>query len=68
MSRISNSATGPLDPAVVALTKDVELLILDTTYTTEELPSKLGWGHSTWQQGIRLANAAKRRPVVPVPP
>jgi phosphoribosyl 1,2-cyclic phosphodiesterase len=50
---------GALDPAVVALTKDVELLILDTTYTTEELPSKLGWGHSTWEQGIRLANTAK---------
>jgi phosphoribosyl 1,2-cyclic phosphodiesterase len=49
---------GPIDPAVLELTKDVELLILDTTYTTEELPSKLGWGHSSWQQGIRLANAA----------
>ena len=23
-----------------------------------ELPSHAGWGHSSWQQGIRLANAA----------
>jgi phosphoribosyl 1,2-cyclic phosphodiesterase len=50
---------GPLDRAVVELTRDVELLILYKTYTTEELPSKLGWGHSTWEQGIRLANEAK---------
>ena len=49
---------GPLDPALLALTKDAALLILDTTYTDEELPSHVGWGHSSWQQGIRLANAA----------
>ena len=28
-------------------------MILDTTYTDEELPSHVGWGHSSWQQGIR---------------
>jgi ribonuclease BN (tRNA processing enzyme) len=33
-------------------------LILDTTYTNEELPSHDGWGHSSWQQGVELANAA----------
>jgi phosphoribosyl 1,2-cyclic phosphodiesterase len=49
---------GPIDPALLALTKDAGLVILDTTYTDEELPSHFGWGHSTWQQGIRLANAA----------
>ena len=41
-----------------ALTKDVALLILDTTYTDDELPAHAGWGHSSWQQGVRLANAA----------
>jgi phosphoribosyl 1,2-cyclic phosphodiesterase len=49
---------GPLDPALISLVKDVSLLILDTTYTNEELPSHAGWGHSSWQQGIELANAA----------
>ena len=49
---------GPLDPALIDLIKDASFLILDTTYTNEELPSHLGWGHSTWQQGIELANAA----------
>jgi len=30
----------------------------DTTYTSEELPAHAGWGHSSWQQGVALANAA----------
>jgi phosphoribosyl 1,2-cyclic phosphodiesterase len=49
---------GPPDPSVLELVKGVSLLILDTTYTDEELPDHLGWGHSTWQQGARLADAA----------
>ena len=49
---------GPLDPALVELIRGASLLILDTTYTNDELPSHAGWGHSTWQQGIEVANAA----------
>ena len=49
---------GPIDPQLLALADGVNLLILDTTYTDDELSSHLGWGHSSWQQGIRLANAA----------
>jgi phosphoribosyl 1,2-cyclic phosphodiesterase len=49
---------GTIDPALIDLIKDASFLILDTTYTNEELPSHLGWGHSSWQQGIELANAA----------
>jgi phosphoribosyl 1,2-cyclic phosphodiesterase len=49
---------GPPDPALLALTKDAALIILDTTYTDDEIAKHLGWGHSTWQQGIRLAQAA----------
>jgi phosphoribosyl 1,2-cyclic phosphodiesterase len=49
---------GPLDPVLVDLIKGVSFLILDTTYTNDELPSHSGWGHSTWQQGIEVANAA----------
>jgi len=48
---------GPIDPKLLSLTKDAALVILDTTYTDEELPSHIGWGHSSWQQGLRLANA-----------
>jgi phosphoribosyl 1,2-cyclic phosphodiesterase len=49
---------GPVDPAVLALARGATLVIVDTMYTDDELPSKVGWGHSSWQQGIRLADAA----------
>ena len=48
----------PIDAALLALARDATLVILDATYTDEELPLHAGWGHSSWQQGIRLANAA----------
>lgn len=49
---------GSIDPALLALTKDANLIILDTTYTSTEYPCHVGWGHSTWQQGVKLADAA----------
>jgi phosphoribosyl 1,2-cyclic phosphodiesterase len=33
-------------------------MIYDATYTDAEYPSYRGWGHSTWQEGIRVADAA----------
>ena len=35
-----------------------DVLIYDATYTEEEFQSRIGWGHSTWQAGVRLADAA----------
>ena len=49
---------GPLDPALLALTKGAGLVILDAAYTDDELRTRAGWGHSSWQQGVRLAEAA----------
>ena len=49
---------GPIDPGLLELTRNAALVILDTTYIDKELPSHVGWGHSTWQQGLRLAKAA----------
>jgi phosphoribosyl 1,2-cyclic phosphodiesterase len=49
---------GPIDPALLALTKDTGLVIVDATYTDEELPARAGWGHSSWRQAVRLATAA----------
>ena len=33
-------------------------MIYDSTYTDEEYPTYRGWGHSTWQEGAKLADAA----------
>jgi phosphoribosyl 1,2-cyclic phosphodiesterase len=46
------------EPTMLALAKDASLVIIDSTYSDAELPSHAGWGHSSWQQCIRLANAA----------
>lgn len=48
---------GQPDANVVALIQGVDLMIYDSTYTDAEFPSKIGWGHSTWQEAVRLAQA-----------
>ncbi|HBQ14387.1 MAG: MBL fold metallo-hydrolase [Sandaracinaceae bacterium] len=51
------------DPHLVALAKDADVLIYDAMYTEDEYagrvgPSKVGWGHSTWEAGVAVADAA----------
>ncbi len=36
-----------------------DLLIYDSTYRDEEFQNYKGWGHSTWQEGVRLSNYSK---------
>jgi phosphoribosyl 1,2-cyclic phosphodiesterase len=43
---------------ILSLSRNADLMIFDCTYTEAELPSRAGWGHSTWQQGVRLADVA----------
>lgn len=52
---------GPIDEGTLALAKDADLIVIDATYTDDEISSHIGWGHSTWQQCVRLANAAGAR-------
>jgi phosphoribosyl 1,2-cyclic phosphodiesterase len=49
---------GAADPTIVALAKGASLVIIDSTYTDAELLSHTAWGHSSWQQCVKLANAA----------
>lgn len=51
------------DPHLVALARGADLLIYDAMYTEAEYagrigPSKVGWGHSTWEAGVAVADAA----------
>ena len=51
---------GRLDENILSLVEGVDLLIYDTTYTDAEYAaSRAGWGHSTWQEGVKLAEAAR---------
>ncbi len=49
---------GKPDQNVLGLIEGADLVIYDTTYTDENFESKIGWGHSTWQEAIRLCKAA----------
>jgi phosphoribosyl 1,2-cyclic phosphodiesterase len=52
---------GKLDAAILGLIEDADLVIYDCTYTEEEMKRKRGFGHSTWQQGVKLCQAAGAR-------
>lgn len=49
---------GELDERVLRLIRGADLFIYDCTYTDEQFETYVGWGHSTWQQGVRLSDAA----------
>jgi phosphoribosyl 1,2-cyclic phosphodiesterase len=47
-----------IDPQVVALARGADLLVHEAQYTTEELQSKKGWGHSSYAQALEVAELA----------
>ncbi len=49
---------GELDQRILALIKGSQIVIYDATYTEAEYPRHRGWGHSTWNEGVRLCEAA----------
>lgn len=58
---------GKIDPNLLELAQDADLLIYDAQYTPQEYdpsafglpgPSKIGWGHSTPLEGAKTAKAA----------
>jgi phosphoribosyl 1,2-cyclic phosphodiesterase len=48
-----------LDEAIVELCRGADVMIYDSSYTDAEYPRYKGWGHSTWQEGMRVADAAQ---------
>lgn len=57
-----------LDENVLWLAREADIMIYDATYTDEEYysqqSSKIGWGHSTWQEAVKLAKAADVKKLV----
>jgi phosphoribosyl 1,2-cyclic phosphodiesterase len=52
------------DPALLAMVAGADMMIYDSNYTDAEYGAHIGWGHSTWQQALRLADAASVKTVV----
>jgi phosphoribosyl 1,2-cyclic phosphodiesterase len=55
---------GQRDQAIVDLIRDSDIVIYDATYTDDEYPKYRNWGHSTWQEGVRLCDAAGAKRLV----
>lgn len=60
-----------VDPRLAALAKNVDVLIYDSQYTPEEYAgtagtggSKVGWGHSTFAEAVRLVREAQAKKLV----
>lgn len=49
---------GKPDEIVLSLIEGADIVVYDCTYTDAEFKAKIGWGHSTWQEGVRLAKQA----------
>jgi phosphoribosyl 1,2-cyclic phosphodiesterase len=48
-----------LDQSLVRFAAGTDIMIYDASFTDEEYPSRMGWGHSTWTAAADLADAAK---------
>ena len=61
-------------PEALKLAKGADVLIYDSQYTPEEYAGaagggpKIGWGHSTFDEAVKLAKAARREAARPPPP
>ncbi len=49
---------GDMDQKILELIEGADLVIYDSTYTEEEFLTKIGWGHSTWNEGMKLCKEA----------
>ena len=43
---------------LVEFVREAEVMVYDSTYTDQEYSARIGWGHSTWQECLRVAEAA----------
>jgi phosphoribosyl 1,2-cyclic phosphodiesterase len=55
---------GRVDEKLVALAKGAAVFVYDSQYTPEEYASKKGWGHSTFEEGAKIARLAGAKRLV----
>lgn len=49
---------GHPDAHILGLIEGADIVIYDAMFTDETFAPKIGWGHSTWQEGARLCRKA----------
>lgn len=55
---------GKLDNNVLSLINGADLVIYDSQYTNKEFALKIGWGHSTWMEAIKLCRVAEAKKLI----
>ena len=53
-----------LDENIIELARGADILIHDAQYTSKELLNKKGWGHSSYEQAIEVAEKAEVRRLI----
>lgn len=55
---------GEIDQNIKSLVSGSDLVIYDACFTDENYHHFTGWGHSTWQEGVKLCDAASVKKLV----
>ncbi|ABC22611.1 MBL fold metallo-hydrolase [Rhodospirillum rubrum] len=55
---------GQPDAGLLELIAGADYVLYDSTYTDREFAAHRGWGHSTWEEGVRLCRQAGARHLV----
>jgi phosphoribosyl 1,2-cyclic phosphodiesterase len=56
---ITDHETTPAStPRLLEAVRGVDWIIYDAQYLPSEMPSRIGWGHSTWEDAVRFASDA----------
>lgn len=63
---VTDTAHIPGEPneGALKLMKDTDIAIYDAMFTEEEFAERPDWGHSTWEEGIKLAEMAGTKQLV----
>ena len=53
--------SGNINEDLITFAKNSDLLIHDSHFTTEDLPNHKGWGHSSWDQAVSMAQKSNSK-------
>ena len=53
-----------IDTTIAEFAYGADLMVYDAMFTDDQYPSYVNWGHSTWQQALKLGDAAGVKTVV----
>jgi phosphoribosyl 1,2-cyclic phosphodiesterase len=58
LTDVEHRDSAEIDKSLLYLARNADVVAYDCQYTPEEYPTKVTWGHSTWEEGIELVSQA----------